>query len=313
MPEERKKEKDLRLARLLGGLAGVAGAAPDMFQVPLVKLVDAGIRPYESPHVIRSLFWEDPDMWSKAVKLQQRLKAPAADLLVGPETLASPITWIEKKIHRLFGHSAESIRSARPYVMLDSPSVAGLAHEIGHTVRSPITSAAMLGDLRGLRLLGLGGGVLAGLSDDEKLQKAAPYISVAPHVPGLLEEARATMHGTRGIAALEGLGPAAKALGRLTPAFLTYVAAAMPALMAPYLAKAIKDYVANKSEKRAELKPPKATGKKILSARQHWAHPAPKPKPSKLGKPGRRPAPPPSKARFYRDIQSMLSGLGTRA
>lgn len=117
-----------------------------------------------------------------------------------------------------------------------SPSA--VLHELGHISGSHrkwprgLWGAAIAGGM------GAGLGTAAALSDNEALQYASPAIALAPSIPTLIEEARATRGGGRFLREMVEKGMAdpgwLKKFKRLTrPAYATYaVGAALPALAA---------------------------------------------------------------------------------
>jgi hypothetical protein len=334
MPKKKKKteETDSRKARLIGALAGLGIGSTTLqgyAQHPLADLIELGIQSY--PEMSHDLpLWAEDYASAKRIKAYQRAlgaeRVPA--VVSGHHGTLTPesIEFIER--HPMLTGASKSdvaeIAGHGPRIFVRSPNPGAMAHEVGHTVRSPIHRASIVARHPLLRALGIGGGVAAALSDHEGVQGAAPFISVAPHIPELAEEARASLHGTRAVRATEGSAAALKALARMTPGFMTYLAAALPALAAPYVAKGIREYVqregkgkGKKAEKTAAKikipKPPKATGRNILTARQRWLTPAVKPKATKPGKKSHMPvAKPPSKAKFYADMRKQMEGLGTR-
>jgi hypothetical protein len=318
MPEE--KLTDDRLARLYGALAGLGIGATSLqkhVQGPLGALTELGIEPYVEGAYGLPLWAEDIESHRRLRAYQKHLKAEKLRAIASEAHMALPPQSIEfaRRYPWVFGgrEAVEALSRAEPAIFVRSPNPAAIAHEVGHTVRSPISTAALISRHPLLRALGMGGGVAAALSDEEGLQAVAPAISVAPHIPELAEEARASLHGARAIRATEGATAALKALGRLTPAFMTYLAAALPALAAPYVAKGIKEHVKKKRAEKTAQALPKATGKTIVTARQRWAAPTPKPKSSKPGKAkSMPPAQPPSKRKFFTDLQKQMEGLGAR-
>jgi hypothetical protein len=311
---------DDRLARLYGALAGLGTGATELqghVQGPLAHLSEIGIEPYAEGAHGNPLWMEDYDSYKKLRAYQKYLKtekirAVAADMhgVIQPQSLR-----FMERFPWLFGgrEVAEAIAESEPAIFTRGPNPAAMAHEVGHTVRSPMASAALISKHPILRALGLGGGVAAALSDHEGLEAVAPAISVAPHIPELAEEARASFHGTRAIRATEGNIAALKALSRLAPAFMTYLAGALPALAAPYVAKGIKEHIKRKKSEKTAAALPKATGKTVVPARQRWAHPTPNPKTSRPEKAKSMPtAKPPSKRKFFTDLQKQMEGLGSR-
>jgi hypothetical protein len=299
------EEKDDRKARLLGGAAGLSaiGGSDAGLGVPvrqiLNMILEAGSKQFEEGSHGLPMFLVDRKTNRSAKTMADALKVARPEVIAGPAS---------QMVHG----------TSPPRIQLKGSNRAILAHELGHHVKSPITWLANLADSPKLKGLGMGGGVAAAMSDSEIAQKAAPLIGMAPHIPELLEEARASMHGVRALHATEGLASAAKGALRLTPAFMTYMTKLIPALIAPYIAKSVMEYTKSKDPKKknqkktAGIKPPKATGKTILTARQRWAHPAPLPKTSKPGKVGTPKARPPSKSKFYKDMKAQLAGLGAR-
>lgn len=318
MPEEHLT--DDRLARLYGGLAGLGIGATTLegyVQEPLSRLAELGMEPYAKESHGLPLWAEDYESHKKIRAYQRYLKAERLKSLVAEAHAALPTHSLDliKRFPWLFGGegAVQAAAEAEPAIFVRSPNRAIMAHEIGHTVKSPIATTALLARHPLLKALSTGGGVAAALSDIESLEAAAPIISIAPHIPELAEEARASIHGARAIRATEGSMAALKALSRLTPAFITYLVGALPALAAPYVAKGIKEHIKKKRREKTAAALPKATGRTITTARQRWAAPAPKPKTSRPEKAKSvPPAKPPSKRKFFTDMQKQLEGLGAR-
>jgi len=301
-------DKDLRKARLYGGASGIATSEAEIIPRLLAQSMGGISEVGESayPEVLRGqrLALVDPRFWLDIRKMRNYLNAPSIPVVVGDIDYTIP------------PEGREFLKRLNAQIGLRAKSYAGAGHEIGHSVPSPIRSLGMSLGTPLAKILGVLAGVgTATLSDDPTMESIAPLISAAPYAAELAEEARATAHGVRAVRAVKGNMAALEALGRLLPAFMTYAAMAAPALAAPMVAKAVKHYVKDKDAKKTAAKipsPAKATGRKILSARQEWASPAPSPKTSKIGDPGMNPAKPPSKSKFYKDMLSMMSGKGAR-
>lgn len=126
-----------------------------------------------------------------------------------------------------------------------SPSA--VLHELGHLSRSSravprgIWAAGLLG------AAGAGIGTTAALSEDERIQAAAPLLATVPSLPTLVEEARATRGAGRMLEEMVSKGMADatwlrkfKLLTR--PAYGTYLLGALtPAIAAGVTAKTIND------------------------------------------------------------------------
>lgn len=323
-----RKENRNRKARLYGSVAGLAASEtrrlPGLAAEAIGQLGEIGEKPFdEALHGLR-LGLVDPKRALDGSKIRKAVGAPSVPIYAAEidSALSPQVIDLVEKLRALKVPGVPQGAKVSPYITAGSDGLAGLAHEIGHTVKSPIVAASFISQNPIVKMLGLGAGMSAMMSDNETMQAVAPIISSAPHIPQLMEEARASTHAVRGIHATKGLAEAARAGARLTPAFLTYVAGALPALFAPYVAKAVKEYINSDPKPSMSSEPeksaadqgyqPKATNKLKQTARVAWAPPAPKPQVSKIGKPGIDPAPPPSKAKFYRDMQRMFAGLGAR-
>jgi hypothetical protein len=246
----------------------------------------------------------DPRFWLDVQRMRSHINAPSLPIVISDMD------------HIMPPEGDSFLQGLKSHIGLRAKSYAGAGHELGHSIPSHIRTLSMMGSTPMAKALATLAGVgTATFSDDPETESLAPLISGAPYAAQLAEEARATAHGVRAVRAIKGDVAALEALGRLLPAFMTYAAMAAPAIAAPMVAKAIKHYMRDKeTEKKAsnEPAPPKATGRKILSARQEWAAPAPTPKVSRVGYPGTNPAKPPSKGKFYKDMLSTMNGKGAR-
>lgn len=311
-----KEELDDRKAKLYGAMSGLGLAettAQGLPQAGLGVLSELGEKAFDLESHGFPLWIEDNPTWQNAVKIREHIGAPRVPIYAGPEDFAISPNLV--KLRERFPFLFEAGEEIKPLISVKSRNgYAGLAHELGHTVPSPIADLSILSHIPLLRLLSAGAGAGLAVSDNETAQSIAPAVSVAPYIPGILEEGRATMHGVRGINAVKGPAEAAKALARLSPAFMTYLLAALPALAAPYVAKGIKEYVKKKkkSQEKNAAEEPKATGRAKLTAPRVWTTPAPKPKTSKPGEPEIAKASPPAKGKFYGDMMRMLRGGGER-
>ncbi len=317
MGNKEKAEQRPVLPRTYGALSGLAAAETESIGRvigPLADVVERGIEPYDKLTHGLGLWAVDPQALARKRRYEKYLGVPHVKGIAFPESATLPRQTIEvlEGHPRIFGEETSGVaKFLRPFIFLKNGDPAVIAHEVGHNVRSPIASASTLVRARNdiLRSAAMGAGIGLALSDNETAEKYAPLVSVAPHIPELLEEARASTHGIRAIRAIEGNRAAIKSLTTLLPAFMTYVVSAIPSLTAPMIAKAVKEYSEQKQEKTASKK---AVGSKIKSARSSWVTAPPKPKTSKIGKPGTSPPKPPSKSKFYKDMLGELNGLGTR-
>jgi len=305
-----------QLPRMYGALSGVAtsetGASRAIID-PLSNIIDSIHGSYDKKDIGRWLGSVDFEALARKLQYEEYLNVPHVSTVVGGESLTIPRQTIEtlKGHPKIFGkETSEFAERVKPRIFLSSGNPATIAHEVGHNVPSPISTLSTLVKARDVaRPAFMGTGIGMAMSDNDTVSKYAPLVSVAPHIPDVLEEARASIHGTRAIRAIEGNRAAIKSMATLLPAFMTYVVSAIPALTAPMIAKAVKDYAEKKQEKTASKK---AVGSKVKSARSSWITSPPKPKTSKIGKPGTEPQAPPSKRKFYQDMLGELNGLGTR-
>lgn len=315
MPEQ-SEEKSSLLSRLLGGAAGVtideAARVPAIAQIPLSILTEAGIEPYSELSHGAPL---DLKTWLKARKLRKAMGAPNVPITRGPyhsaftPHAADALNWLSERFPSVFGYGYYT-----PEIWAESKNIPAIAHEMGHTIRSPIGKLSLVSPI--IRPLTLLGGIGAALSDSERAQELAPYIAGAGTVPTLLEEGRASAHALRGIGKAEGARAALSAAGRLAPALGTYAAGAIPTILAPIVAKAVKDYMEKGQKKEAAEQKPvqlKTEGKLKSPPSRAWATEGPKPKTSRPGKAMSTKINLPSKRKFYRDIQRQMSpGKGQR-
>lgn len=305
MADDSKKKRKARVYGAVAGLSAAEGKAlAGMLANPLALLSEIGEKSFPAGLEGLPMYLQEPGFALDARRIRKYLGAPKVPIVIGVEDAMV----------------LKDLVKETPYITMRAPSHAGVAHEIGHSVPSPISRMSQMSSHPLLKALGISAGVGAALTDNETAQAAAPLIAGAPYVPELLEEARATAHGVRGIRAIKGNAEALRALLRLLPAFLSHAAMAAPAVAAPFVAKAVREYVESDIKKTPEKtaaeapKPPKATGKTVLTARQQWAHPAPAPVSSKPDKPPGTPAAkPPSKSKFYTDMQKMMEGFGARS
>lgn len=310
MPKEEKERESSVLPGLAGAAAGVstdeARRIPRLINNRLADLVDVGIKSYPE-----ASWGQLPDFKTliKAWQLQEAMGAPSTPVIRGPyAAFVNPpqvnehFEWLGKKFPGL-AKALNANKIGDPFIMIDRPNTAALAHEIGHSIKSPILGLALYGKL--LRGLGLAGGVGAALTESEGAQSAAPFIAGAGAVPDILEEGRATAHAVRGVKRVEGGKEALKTLGRLTPAIGTYAVGAVPLVLAPYVARAVKEYMEKESaEKPVQIK---TEGKLRAPASKAWATSGPKPKSSTPGKAKSTSIKLPSKRKFYRDMQRQLN------
>ena len=320
MPENsEQKDTGSLLAKLLGGAAGVtideAAKVPAVAQIPLSIITELGIEPYdELTHGLPI----DTKTWLRARKIRKAMGAPSVPITRGqyhsaftPQA-ADALNWLSEKFPSIFGYEYHM-----PEIFAESKNIPAIAHEMGHTVRSPIGKLSLMSPL--LHPVALLGGIGAALSESETAQAAAPYIAGAGTIPTLLEEGRASAHALRGIGKAEGTRAALSAAGRLAPAFGTYAAGAIPTIMAPVVAKIIKDYIDKKMDHKKEASkqpkpiPVKTEGKLRASPSRAWATEGPRPKSSRPGKATSTSIKLPSKRKFYRDMQRQMSpGKGQR-
>lgn len=320
MAKEEKKEKDQRLSRLMGAAAGVtteeARRIPRMAQIPLSILTELGIEPYSEYTHGLGLDWKTS---RRAEKVRAAMGAPRVPIFRGPEhaTLgpqaAESLEWLARKFPNLLG----SLEGAEPWIMAESPNLAAIAHEMGHTKRSPIAALSLHSPW--LRLAALTGGLGAALSESETAQDVAPFIAGAGTLPELLEEGRASAHAIRGIGKAEGAREALKAVGKLAPAWGTYAAGAVPAILAPIVATAVWKHLQGQDKEAAAKPKPvqiKTEGLKRtpITRAKAYAPSPPKPRTSKPGKIGDAPAKPPSKAAWLKEQSEQIRNpqKGTR-
>lgn len=315
MPEKNEDQKSTTLARLLGGAAGVTmdegRIVPGLLQNPLAMLTELREKPYPEY------------MWGSKLPFIDRLRAeiirhemgaPRIPIYIGPEDYVSnnPNStkvweWLKKK----FPNMMEAVEIPPPYISTRAGSLHGIAHELGHSKPSPIGVIASDPIRIPLRAATLLGGIGAALSESEEAQKAAPYIAGAGTIPALAEEGRASYHAIRGMKRAEGAKAALESLARLTPAFGTHALGAVPVILAPIVAKAVKDYMEGQKKEAAQQKPVqiKTEGKLKASPSRAWATEGPKPKTSKPGKATSTKINLPSKTKFYRDMQRQMDPL----
>lgn len=308
MPENNEEQSNI-LAKLLGGAAGVtideAAKIPALAQIPLAALTELGIEPYSEFTHGGSL---DIGTALKARRIRKAMGAPYVPIIRGAEhstftpQAADAMNWLAERFPNLFGFPFYS-----PEIIAESKNIPAIAHEMGHTIRSPIGALSMGSPI--IRAAALLGGLGAALSEEESTQEIAPYIAGAGTLPTLLEEGRASAHAIRGIKRAEGLKAALSATGRLAPAFGTYAAGAIPTILAPIVATAVKKYM-EKEGAKIELK---TEGKLTAPPERVWATPGPRPKTSKVGKAKSTHIKVPTKTKFYRDMERQLTpGSGKR-
>lgn len=318
MPEKNEDQKSTTLAKLLGGAAGItvdeAARVPALAQIPLGILTELGIEPY---HEFTHGLPVDMRTGWKAEKIRKAMGAPRVPITRGathatltPQA-ADTLNWLSERFPNVFGYGYHF-----PEIWAESKNIPAIAHEMGHTIRSPISAVSMASPA--IRAVTLLGGLGAALSESERAQELAPYIAGAGTVPTLLEEGRASAHAIRAIRRAEGTKAALSAAGRLAPAFGTYAAGAIPAVLAPIVAKAVKEYMENREQEKEAAEQPKPVplkteGKLRASPSRAWATEGPKPKTSKPGKVKSTKINLPSKRKFYRDMQRQMSpGKGQR-
>jgi hypothetical protein len=316
---EEKKEENSTLARLLGGAAGVtmdeARIVPGMLQTPLAMLSELKEKPYPSYMWGERLPFIDR---LRAEIIRQEIGAPKIPIYIGPEdyVMNSPNEvriwrWLKSKFPNLL----KNVDFETPHISTRAGSLSGIAHELGHAKPSPIGVLASSPVRVPLRAATLLGGIGAALSESEEAQKAAPYIAGAGALPSLAEEGRAWYHAIRGMKRAEGTKAALETLARGAPAFGTHAFGAVPVILAPIVAKAVKDYMENRKgqEKEAAEIQLKTEGKLKSSPSRAWATEGPKPKTSTPGKAVSTKINIPSKRKFYRDMQRQMSpGKGQR-
>lgn len=328
MGKDKEKKSDRIAAKILGAYAG-GNVSSSLFpglisQKLLSPLIDRGIEPYATVMVGRpEQFKIDPETAARAEKIRKAIGAPKVPIERGPQHFSispqiSNITnWLHKKVpwYVPFGETT-------PVILARSPNIPAIAHEIGHTVKSPIAPIGVIPS-KSLRPLGIIGGLAAALSENEDLQKWAPAIGASGTLPLLLEEGRASGHALRGIAKTEGTKEALKALKVLAPGFGSYALSTATAALAPVIAKLLSDKFrenfkkAREEEKKRKRKgqkkeaaqkpiPLKTEGRLKASPSRAWATEGPKPKTSKPGKATSTKINLPSKRKFYRDIQRQM-------
>lgn len=306
MPEE--KEKTTTLANLLGGAAGVAmdeaRIAPGAVQNPLAILSELGEKPYpEHMHGQRLPLIDR----IRAELVRREIGAPRIPIYIGPEdyVASSPnqvrvFQWLKERFPNLMG----AVEFEPPHIATRAGSLPGIAHEMGHAKPSAIGVLASDPVRVPIRAATLLGGLAAALSESEEAQKAAPYIAGAGAVPALAEEGRAWYHAIRGMKRAEGMKAALETLARGAPAFGTHAIGAVPIVLAPIVAKAVKEYMEKESSQKPI--PLKTEGRLKASPSRAWATEGPKPKSSKPGKVTSTKINIPSKRKFYRDMQRQM-------
>lgn len=328
MAKKKNKEAIESLKKTLvsgaAGLAGLAVGESAVIDKPIdiiANTVQTG-EPYEELLHGMNLRWVDPEAYQKSLKYKKYLGVPNVQVVASPETATITGTAIESiqkhpLIKQTIKDEAKMSRLA-PLIGYNGRGEAFLAHEVGHNVRSPISAIANYAELTPhIHDFALGGGIGLALSGNPTAQAIAPLVAVSTRTPLLLEELRASAHGLRAIRGVEGLGAVPEAVSKLAPAFITYALAAAPAIVAPIVARAVKDYIKGKRETKQEKKASaqlRATGQKTLSAPAKWySKPGkqislpPKAKVRSIPK-----AKPPSKKQFYRDMSDEIHGKGTR-
>ena len=317
----KKFDDKAREARLYAGLAGAGATMAEkpslaISQLLLNPALEAGVKPYSAESLGKSLDAVDPNMLEKIKAYQKHLNAEKIPAFVGeyhavatPQSLEMRRDLMEKL--KRFGIYAGKKPSMDPFIQLVSPNAAAAAHEVGHSVRSPVMALSRLMSMSSPigKALGVGSGMAMAMSDNETVQNLSPLAAAAAFAPEIAEEARASFHGLRAIKAVDGMTDAIKGFARMSPAFMSYVLGALPFITAPMVAATVK----NKLMSKEGAVEPKATGRNIISARQQWTTPAPKPKTSTIGKPGTNAAPPPSKRKFFADLQKVMDGMGDRS
>lgn len=150
-----------------------------------------------------------------------------------------------REINGLLSKTERGVRSGRGYALGRSPRQLAVAHELGHAkFQQGRAGRALgitgLGRLRGPLALGaVGAGALA--DPDSKLSKAAPWLAGAASVPLLAEEAGASINGYRGLKrAGASRKTLARYLGRMAPAYGTYLGAAAVPVAAVMAARHIR-------------------------------------------------------------------------
>jgi len=320
MADKREKNKDIDrsvLPRMYGALSGIASAetgSMEYMREPLIDMYNIGNEPYVGESLLKSLESVDPELFAKKLKYEKHLGVPPRLAVTGKTSFTLPehVKDLVRNHPMIFGkEDLEAVEKIPSVISLGHSSPATLAHEVGHNIKSPISSLNTLLQARHgvAKKISTGTGLAMALSDNDTVSKYAPLISAAPYIPELLEEARASAHGMRAIRAVDGNMAAMKSISTLLPAFMTYAISAIPAIAAPMIARAVKEYAENNREKTASKR---AIGNKVKSARESWVTSPPKPKTSKIGKPGTSTSSPPSKRKFYRDMLGELNGLGTR-
>ncbi len=248
----------------------------------------------------------DPELLKRVEKIRKTINAPNIPLQKGVS-------------HAFVAHP---VHPYPKWITASHPNVAAIAHEMGHSIDSPIRTFSKATP----RLIPAAffAGMMSAFSDNETLQTLAPLFSASGLLPELLEEGRASAHALRGIAKAEGARSALQAAGRLAPAFGTYAAGAVPLALAPFVAKAVRDYMMKqrkgkeKTQKKEAAEQPKPVplkteGRLKASPSRAWATEGPKPKTSKPGKATSTKINLPSKRKFYRDMQRQMSpGRGQR-
>ena len=220
-----------------------------------------------------------------------------------------------------------------PGIMVDSPNLPTIFHEIGHA-HVPVLGkiwqeGAALSRSRGADLLrgGLLLGALSEPADDTGMHafvnKHAPVMMALSFMPGLLEEGRASLGALKGLKAVGY--PAAKGLKSLGTALGTYLAMPVAATAATAIGRDALNWHRKPGEKTATAgvpATPKMSGQLRLSTTQASMAPigqlkpkttTPKPGPSQGTFRGIPTAKPPSLSKYYRDAtQSMVPGRGAR-
>jgi hypothetical protein len=289
---EKEKERKAKLKGVMAGLAAQSGghlasamAAPCMIQEMFAK-------PYFPD---QPLWLEDPSMYRKAKAIEKHLHVP------------------EKLVYKTTGEFSPFYDPEQRAVYLTHKSLPALAHEIGHASKSHLISplAKLMRRYPFAYPLGIGGALGLALSENETAQNLAPVVGIAPYVPQLAEEGRASIQGIRAIRATQGLKEAIKSLTTLGPYFATYIAGALgPAFLAPWIAKSVKKHYASKDQEKT-AQPKGGTQRLFNTSRKAWAAPAPKPKTTQpkanSSKPDiPKPAKLPSKTKYYKDMLESL-------
>lgn len=210
---EKKKDHGSNLRVMAEGVGAATLATPA--SVFLAELVDKVDTKWDAPQVKRYL---------KDVSKEKGMPVPKW------KEIKSSDAWYMPSTHT---------------IAVSNPTSAGvLAHEAGHAasfksnktyaeifksvrrLKKPLERAAMVAPALGL------------MSDNEKVQKAAPYLGGAILSPILLEELMASTRGTMGLAKHRGLKAALRNIPGRIADFATY--AAIPAASGYIAHRAIK-------------------------------------------------------------------------